>query len=392
MGDQIIKNALIVTPDALLAEGWLLIRNGIIESLAENNVPVVAPGVPTMDAGGKMLIPGIIDIHTDAIEKEIHPRPGANFPINVAFRELERRMSGCGITTVYHSLYLGYYAAEENDNMPRKQLFETIGNLCRSNTIIDNRIHLRFEVTGIKEYKTCIELIKQGYVHLLSFMDHTPGQGQYGLEKYIQYLRTQGISEKEIEQHCQESLRQPRLTKEQMLEISDLCRKNGIPIASHDDDHAEKVSQMHSLGATICEFPINEVAARKGVELNMPTVGGASNVLRGGSLNGNLHIQQAIEAKLINTLCSDYYPPAILHSIFKLYQDNSLTLPEAVKLGTLNPAKAGGLADCKGSIEPGKDADIILVDLEEGVPLVTHTFLKGNLVAQANFYNKQANR
>lgn len=383
MKEFLIQNAQIVTPESVLPAASLLVRNGKIEEIYENGSETYHD-IPIINAQGQYLLPGLIDIHTDAIEKEIHPRPGANFPIDVAFRELERRMSGCGITTVYHSMYLGYYAAEENDTIPRKDFFEAVNKLCKSSTIIDNRIHLRFEVTGVNEYQTCLELIENGCVQMLSFMDHTPGQGQYGLEKYSKHLHSKGLSEEEIAKACEESLNQLRLSKEQMQTISYICQQYDIPIASHDDDNAAKVEMMHALGATICEFPINQEAARKAIELQMPTIGGASNVLRGGSLSGNLHVQEAIEARLVNTLCSDYYPPAILHAIFKLWREGSLSLPEAAQLGTLNAAKAANLHH-KGSIEPGKDADFIIINVMDGVPVVTHTFLNGKLVAQANF-------
>lgn len=384
MRNLLIKNARITTPDEILEQASLEVVDGIIKNISTHYSSASENLFQTIiDAQGSYVLPGIIDIHTDAIEKEISPRPGANFPIEIAFRELERRMSGCGITTVYHSLYLGYYAAEVNDTMDRKQMFETVSQLCKTNTIIDNKIHLRFEVTGVEEYMTCLDLIEKGCVQMLSFMDHTPGQGQYGLEKYSKYLKSSGYSEAAIREKIEESLNQPRLSREQMETISYICAQNNIPIASHDDDHPDKVAFMHGLGATICEFPINLEAARKGIDLSMFTVGGAANVLRGGSLSGNLHVEEAIRAGMVNTLCSDYYPPAILHSIFRLHQTAGIPLHETVKLATLNAAKAARIATEKGSIEPDKDADLIIVDFENGTPWVTHTILKGRPVAQA---------
>jgi alpha-D-ribose 1-methylphosphonate 5-triphosphate diphosphatase len=385
MKDLLIQNAQIVSPEAVIADASLIVHGGLIEAILDEKSINRDHFAKVIDAQGQYLLPGIIDIHTDAIEKEIHPRPGANFPIEVAFRELERRMSGCGITTVFHSIYLGYYAAEDYGEIDRRLLFNEINELCRSHTIIDNRIHLRFEITGVEEYQTCLDLIEAGCVQMLSFMDHTPGQGQYGMDKYSKYLRAQGKTEAEIEIACAESLQQERLSEAQMKAISSVCRQYNIPIASHDDDNPGKVASMHRIGATICEFPINFEAAQHAIELGMPTVGGASNVLRGGSLSGNLNVQKAIEARLINTLCSDYYPPAILHALFKLEKIGSLRLPEAVQLATLSAAKASGMAKEKGSIELGKEADLILVDLSTGIPVVTHTFLKGKTVAQAGF-------
>lgn len=390
MNDLLIFNARVVTPTAVLYPAALGIEGGtIVEIVGPDESPQLTYS-NRLDAGGNFLLPGIIDIHTDAIEKEIHPRPGANFPLAVAFRELERRMSGCGITTVYHSLYLGYYAAEVHDEFDRRELFLQLHRLCQQPTIIDNRIHLRFEVTGIDEYQTCLDLIEAGCVQLLSFMDHTPGQGQYGLDKYSAFLRKEGLSEEEIAARCAASLAQPRLSAAQMQTISYVCQQYGIPIASHDDDNPDKVVQMQQLGASICEFPINEAAARQALQLNMPTVGGASNVLRGGSLSGNLNVQEAIAAGLITTLCSDYYPPAILHAVFKLFREGVLSLPAATALATLHPAEAAGIAPAKGCLEVGKSADCLLIALHEDVPVVTHTFWQGQLVAQANLHRANA--
>lgn len=385
MNDLIIQNAHIITPDQVIEAGSLHVRDGQIYAISPALLMANAPDTKVVDAGGKYLLPGIIDIHTDAIEKEISPRPGANFPVEIAFRELERRMSGCGITTVFHSIYLGYYAAEKNDPVSRQELFERVAQLCHGNTLIHNLIHLRFEVTGVEAYDTCLHLIEQGCVDMLSFMDHTPGQGQYGSDKYMKYLKSTGLSEEDIQRKLEESLKEPRLSQKQLQTISALCEQRGIPIASHDDDHPEKVAAMHALGASICEFPINLAAARKGVELGMHTVGGASNVLRGGSLSDNLHVQEAIEAGAVDTLCSDYYPPSLLHALFKLIRDQSLSIPEAIKLATLHPAEAARIAKETGSIAPGKDADLILVDVQDGTPWVTHTFLRGKQVAQAAF-------
>lgn len=380
----LVYNAKIVTPADVIENGSLIIRDGRIETLGQ-----FVPNLnefhfdQILDAKGKWCLPGIIDIHTDAIEKEINPRPGANFPIPIAFRELERRMSGCGITTVYHSMYLGYYKAEHSANFSRRELFEQMFTLCNGPTIIDNRIHLRYEIPGVAEFNECLDFIKNGWVHLLSFMDHTPGQGQYGAERYRQKHLELGKTKEEIDAKLLSFANVPRLSKAQMQVIVDRCLAAGIPVASHDDDSAERVKEMYHLGAGICEFPITPDAARQGIEFGMPTVGGASNVLRGGSLSGNLNVKEAILDGVVDTLCSDYYPPAILHAVFKLAMETSLSMPDAVKLSSLNPAIAAGIDQEKGSLEPGKMADFILVEEIEKVPVVTDTFVAGQSVARA---------
>lgn len=143
---MIIYNARIVTPDQLLPTGYLQFSNGKITAIAEGDVDDLSDK-RAIDAQGKYLLPGLIDIHTDAIDVEISPRRRADFPIDVAFRELERRMSGCGITTVYHSMHLGYHEAEKNSDSKytRQEIFERVYELSRQRTLINNKIHLRFE-------------------------------------------------------------------------------------------------------------------------------------------------------------------------------------------------------------------------------------------------------
>ncbi|SEI79415.1 alpha-D-ribose 1-methylphosphonate 5-triphosphate diphosphatase [Cyclobacterium xiamenense] len=382
----LIYNAHIVTPLEVIPFGSVEIKEGRIVAVSRENPPSTGTGnfSSYLDAEGKLLMPGLIDLHTDAIEKEIHPRPGANFPVNIAFRELERKMSGCGITTVYHSIYLGYQAAEEYATTSRVNLFETVAQLCKSKTILNNRIHLRYEITSSKDVDTCLTLIENGYVQLLSFMDHTPGQGQYAGDKYRRYLKADSKNKAEIERIFRERITRNRIIQGELQRIAQACLHYQIPIASHDDDHAVKVIDMHNLGCTICEFPINFEAAHQGRLLNMYTVGGAANILRGGSLSGNLNVQEAVKSRLINTLCSDYYPPSLLHAIFKLEQEKSLSLPEATRLATLHPAEAVGLGSTKGSIQEGKDADLILVGRVEGTYVVSHTFIQGRLTARAH--------
>ncbi len=386
MHNILIHNAKIITPDTIINPGLVWVKNGKITDFAPGMSTLVGQeAFEIINANGQYLLPGLIDIHTDAIEKEISPRPGANFPIDAAFRALERKMSGIGITTVYHSMYLGYYKADLDNRSAysRAMMFRKMGALCQEPSIINNKIHLRFEITGVREFDLCQELIEEGCVQMLSFMDHTPGQGQFGLEKYRNELVKEGKSYREIEEILKDLASTPRLTDEQMSVIIEKCKRYHIPVASHDDDSPEKVSKMKAMGANICEFPINKPAAAKGVMLEMPTVGGASNILRGGSLSGNLNIQEAVEEGLINVLCSDYYPPSLLYATFKLAFDQSVSLNKAINLSTINAAKAAYLGGNKGSIEVGKDADLILVKMVNQTPVVTHTMVGGQLVATA---------
>ena len=379
----IIKNATVITPHEILNNASVLVEHGIITHIAEHIDEKYA--IKIIDADGDILMPGIIDIHTDAMDAEIVPRTGADIPINIAFRELERKMSGCGLTTVYHSMHLGYDAAQvhSNSKYSRDEVFETVYRAAKGKTLLNNKIHLRFELTGVNAYETCFDLMDKGHIDLLSVMDHTPGQGQITKQQAIDFFMRMGKSKEEAIKDIEERANGPIIAGEKLEALIKHAQKLHIPVASHDDDTIEKVDYMHSLGVNICEFPINMQTARHAAKLGMHVIGGASNILRGGSLSGNLSMKEAVLNGSVDSLCSDYYPPAILHSIFKLHHEDRVSLNEAVNLATLYPAKAAYIDNHTGSIETGKDADLLIVKLVDGIPMVTYTIVKGHIVAQA---------
>ncbi len=389
MKSFVINNATIVTPNETIAGGSLMVKNGNIAEIAKTPFMEHQHDCLMIDAQGNYLLPGIIDIHTDAMDHEINPRTSADFPIDVAFRELEKRLCGVGITTVYHSIHLGYMDAEYNlrSKYSRKEVFEKVFDESQKNTMIHNKIHLRFEISGNKDYELCYELVEKGYISLFSFMDHTPGQGQYPLEKFIAMAAKRGMTKEEALLELERKQSRPKISKEQIRELTDFLHSKNIPIASHDDDSIEKVEENNALGINICEFPITMDTARRATELKLSVIGGASNVLRGGSTGGNLNALDAIAAGFMDTLCSDYYPPAILHSIFMLHNQGVLPLHKAVNLATLNAAKAVKIDQTTGSIEKGKIADLVLVNYEHNVPLVVKTIASGNI--SSNFKLKQ---
>lgn len=384
MNSFIISNATVVTPWEVLHGTSILVEHGIITHIG-GQINEEYSGM-IINADGAIVIPGIIDLHTDAMDAEIVPRSGADIPIAVAFRELERKMSGCGFTTVYHSMHLGYESAEMNSHSKytRPEVFETVYKASKGNTLLNNKIHLRFEISGVKAYDTCFELMDKGFISLLSVMDHTPGQGQITKEYAIQFMIKSGKTETEARELVEGKLNQSKIDGERLEALIHHAKKLHIPVASHDDDTIEKVDYMHGLGVNICEFPITMETALHATKLGMHVIGGASNILRGGSLSGNLSMKEAVLAGAVDTLCSDYYPPSILHSVFKLYNEGSLPLHEAVNMASLYPAKAAGISHHTGSIETGKDADLVIVKLLDNIPMVTHTIVKGHIVAQAS--------
>src|SRR5208283_3675098 len=286
----LIFNARLVLPDKVIEHGSIIIQDGKITDITNflPDVESMRENFTILDANNKLVMPGLIDIHTDAMDVEICPRSGADFPIGIAFRELERKMAGCGITTVYHSLHIGYEVAElgSKSKYSRKEVIEEVYHASKKNTIIHNKIHIRYEITGVEAYNLSDYLINQGYVSLYSFMDHTPGQGQLSYENFLKYAQRRGLNEDQAKTELQNRIQKPKIEGEPLIRLVNLLKSHHIPIASHDDDSAEKVLEMHRLGVDICEFPINLEAAFKAKSLGIPVIGGASNVLRGGSTGG----------------------------------------------------------------------------------------------------------
>jgi alpha-D-ribose 1-methylphosphonate 5-triphosphate diphosphatase len=385
---RLLTNATLVLPDRLLSGAALLIDGEQIAEIgpAEALEGRQGAGGERCDLGGAHVLPGLVDLHTDTLEKEITPRPAADFPIDVAVHELDRKLVACGITTVFHSLHFGYQEAEwsNRSRYTRRDVVAGVRALASGHLLARTHVHLRYEVVGNGPASLGLvkEMLDARNVELLSFMDHTPGQGQYTRERFLAQRLREGMTPEQAEAVLTEKRSRPRLSAAEMREVADLARERGIPIASHDDDTVEKVDEMRALGVSICEFPITLEAARHANRSGLCVLGGASNVLRGGSLTGNLNVRDAIAGGAVAGLCSDYYPPAMLHAVFKLAREEVLPLWAAVATATRIPAEAAGLSGI-GALIPGRGADLIVVRLRGETPVVEQTFVRGERVHAA---------
>ena len=374
----LIYNAVLVLPETLLENGWLLIEDGLITALGEGaSCPQPQTIARPVNAEGNFVLPGMIDLHCDGIEKLVMPRPNVMFDINVALDENDRRLAACGITTEFHAVSL-------DDSEFGVRSTDFVGELSKAikNTpdlLVRHEMHARFEVTSVRGFEVVTQMIKDGEVRLVSIMDHSPGQGQYKTEQsFRDYLKgTVHSTDDEIDQLLIWKRSQTANIPGRIEIVTRLARERGLAIATHDDDSASKVEQWPALGVTISEFPTTIEAASRAHELGLAVCMGAPNVLRGKSSGGNLSALEAIQAGITNVLCSDYYPAAFLATVFKLASQKILTLPEATRLVTLNPALAVGLGKQYGSLEAGKVADVVIVKLRENLPRVRQLFVNG---------------
>jgi alpha-D-ribose 1-methylphosphonate 5-triphosphate diphosphatase len=245
--------------------------------------------------------------------------------------------------------------------------------------LIHHRLHLRLEIDNPDAFEIAGEMIRGNLVHEISFMDHTPGQGQYrNLEIYrrsVTPLRSgKAVTMEELMVYHQTK---QVISAEKLRELAGLAHQNDIPVASHDDDTEEKLAVNQFIGVDISEFPILLETARSARRRGFVTVIGAPNILLGGSHSGNMSAAEAVRAGCADILCSDYYPPAVLHGIFYMHTRRGVPLWEMVRKATLAPAQAMRIDGDYGSLEPGKKADLLIVDLLDGYPVVTHALVDG---------------
>jgi alpha-D-ribose 1-methylphosphonate 5-triphosphate diphosphatase len=380
----VITNGQVVLPDRIIKQGQIIIDKGRIDKISCRQMSP-GLGLHIIDAGGGYIMPGFIDIHSDAIEKEIEPRPGTFFQPELAFLELEKKLVGQGITTMFHSFSFAGAEWGIREDSTAAEIIRQIANISSERAIIRNKIHTRFEITDYSGREIIQELLADGMTDLLSFMDHTPGQGQYPtLEDYQRYLaKTYHLSYDQVEKVLEEK-EKGRSCCQETVEILRLTAFNHqVPLASHDDDSPEKVLAYKEMGVTINEFPVNLESAHQARLLANDVCVGAPNIVRGKSSGKAMRALDAIISGSANIICSDYYPPSILHAVFKLATEH-MPLYEAVNMASLFPARATGLLDL-GSLEEGNWGDIVIVNTKHGLPVVTHAVVNGVPVYEINY-------
>lgn len=400
MQDSVIKNAEVVLKDRILHNASVWIKGQLIEEISqEPDFAQQFSQARIIDAAGAYLMPGFIDIHSDNIETVIQPRPQSMIDFELAMREQEKQLVNQGITTMYHSLTIMDPEVWGDKKKAKKSQLRTPENLKRliglirtfheGDHLIRHRFHCRYEITNTAGYHMLLECIRNRDMQLLSFMDHTPGQGQYrDLEFFKEQVMSPQESEEEKARLLMQRMNQAKLTAGQLAKAADMAAQAGIPIASHDDDSMEKLDYVtEQLHAEICEFPVELEVAKEAHRRGMSVVVGATNILMGRSHSNNLSALEAVRSGCADILVSDYFPAAILHAVFQLYEQGLLSLPEAVNMATYHPAKAVKVSNCLGSIEPGKYADLLLVSKKGDIPVILSVFINGEEVTRIHYRN-----
>lgn len=368
------RNARIVTPDDSFV-GSLLVRDGKISAI-DRGVSDVGE-----DLDGDVLMPGVIDLHTDSLEKHYYPRANIDWsPTSAAVTH-----DGCGlsvgVTTVFNSLSVGSFNASPSRKQDRLQkLVEGIQEAIDQGMLkADHRIHWRCETTSDHLPDLLQDLSGHRLTSMFSMMDHTPGQRQYrNVSRHMENWRANGMSEEACEARLAEHReRQARNADRNREFVANLAISLGQPLASHDDEDVEHIDTAADLGATVAEFPVTLEAAERARERGMIVVMGGPNLIRGGSYSGNVRAAELAEAGLLDAFASDYVPRSLIECAFTLTAEPfAWPLHKAVAVVTAAPARAAALED-RGEIAIGKRADLIRVRVKGGLPIMQGAWVEG---------------
>lgn len=382
MREQTITNAKIVLSNEVI-EGSVLIKEGLIADIQPEKKTLSITG-NTIDAQGQYLLPGLVETHTDNMDKFFSPRPKVKWPMLSAVSSHDALLISSGITTVLDAVSIGY----EMDGGDRLESLDSmISSLEESQnsqyTRAEHYLHLRCELGNEKTLSLFDKFKNHPLLHLVSLMDHAPLQRQFvSIEKYREYYQGKyGFSEQRMQEFEKKQLESSaKWAEPNRKAIASFCQQQGVPTASHDDATEDHARESYVLGCCIAEFPTTMLAAKKSHDLGLSVVMGAPNVVRGGSHSGNIAASELAKAGILDILSSDYYPASLLDAVFILSnEEHGLSLPQSVNMVSFNPAKALGMND-RGNIAIGKRADLLLVDYDNKHAKVNHVLVKGQRV------------
>lgn len=378
MPEKVISNARIVLPDEIVM-GNIKISDGIICDVSSGNI-----STSSFDFDGDYLIPGLIELHTDNLERHVMPRPKSYWPTDSAVANHDREVAAAGITTVFDALSVGYLEKGSRGPEVIHELASAIVNLQQKNVLkIEHFIHWRCEVSGDDTFTDAEKLCENPATGLISVMDHTPGQRQFvSLEAYYTYYQGKyGLTDDQMKEFIGERKdAQIRNSARNRRKIVDLAHSLSIPLASHDDATAEHVDEAIQDGIVVAEFPTTLEAAKASHGNRLAVLMGAPNVVRGKSHSGNVSARELADEGVLDILSSDYVPFSLLYGATLLARHcENLSFPQAIATVTGNPARKVGLDD-RGEISTGKRADLVRFRMDTDVPLILEVWRAGERI------------
>jgi alpha-D-ribose 1-methylphosphonate 5-triphosphate diphosphatase len=378
--EQVFANAKVVLPGEII-HGAVQVRDGLITDVD------AAASLPTgaMDCEGATLCPGLIELHTDNLERHLRPRPAVDWPQTAAILGHDRELAGNGITTVFDAVRLGSIKTQREKRFRRyaRGAADELKSLRAAGALkVSHHLHLRAELCSETLIEELDEFHADDRVGIVSLMDHTPGQRQFrDLVQFEDYVCTKnGMSRDGFDEYVT-FLKQLQADNHGRHEAAAVgaAKRFGAMLASHDDTTPEHVRQSQANGVTLAEFPTTTDAAQTCKALGIATIVGAPNLVRGRSHSGNVAAETLAKADQLDILSSDYVPAALLLGAVQLgalWGD----LARGIATVTQNPAQAVGLSD-RGCISIGQRADLCLFQTVQDAPIVRGVWSQGQRIS-----------
>ena len=376
----ILTNTNIILSNEIIY-GSVKIRDGCISVIDDQPTSIKN----SIDLEGDFLLPGLIELHTDNLERHCVPRPSVLWPFRSAVIAHDAEIASAGITTVFDAIAVGGAILNKDRNTVLIDAADAVRDAVTDKVLrVDHYLHMRCEVASTNVIELFNNFHEEPLVQLVSLMDHTPGERQFVDEAKLKiyYKGKYGLSDSEFDTMVIERKElQAKYSTKHRQEISSICKNIGVTTATHDDATEAHIKEAITLGATISEFPTTVAAASAASNAGMSTILGGPNVVRGGSHSGNVSAADLSAKGLLDALSSDYVPSSLLYGAFLLSDKQGLSLPDAIATVTTNPARMVNFND-RGEIKAGLRADLIQVKrCTDGTPIVRKTFKLGERVA-----------
>jgi alpha-D-ribose 1-methylphosphonate 5-triphosphate diphosphatase len=377
--ETVLSHARIVT-DEEVVRGSLLLREGRIAAIDPGSSSV--PGA--LDCAGDYLIPGMVELHTDNLDRHIAPRPKVHWPAEAAVVAHDSQIAMAGITTVFDAVAVGDILQDSDRLATLEATADGIASCERQEMLrVEHFLHLRCEISHANLLEYLKPLVHHPSLRLLSLMDHTPGQRQFtSLASYEHYFKSKyRLDDAQLAAFVARCLadRESHGAANRAAVIA-LAQRRGLKLASHDDATPAHAEEAAEAGAVIAEFPTTREAATALRGHGIQILSGAPNIVRGESHSGNVSALALAEDGLVDILSSDYVPSSLLPAAFRLVRERDYALPAAIRLVAGNPAAAMGLDD-RGRLAPGLRGDVVRVSERGGLPLVRAVWCRGERVA-----------
>ena len=379
MNDIVLGNARVVLANEII-HGHVVVRDGRIAAVASGSTAIAG----AHDLQGDFLLPGLVEVHTDNLERHVMPRPKVTFPMQAAVQAHDGEVAAAGITTVLDAIGVGDPYDDGFRARDQGELLRVLDRLDAAGSLrVDHHVHVRAELPAPNALALFEPFRQHRRLRLISLMDHTPGQRQWTDIEHarVYYTGKKGWSNEKFAAEMRIAPeRQAKYAGPHRQWFADFAREHRVALATHDDTTVAHVDEAVALGAAMSEFPTSLAAARHARAHGLATIAGAPNVVRGGSHSGNVAALELARAGLLDALSSDYVPASLMLAAWILKRDAGFSLSEAVNVVSRAPARACGFDD-RGEIANGLRADLVRVREVDGHPVVREVWSAGRRVA-----------